>query len=131
MATNLEFRIPSLLENKINELDKYFDQFKSELFSLGLNQRQSDAIVKLTNNLLAENRSIIDYLLKNTVTPPRKIVEHVFDYNKKTLEAIDSQFKRYKELIFIMATIMLQSLIFNIRIFVFKGEKDVIFCEVC
>lgn len=94
MSSNFEFRIPSLIEKKLEELDNFFIQFKSDLFLIGLNQKQTDGVVKLMNSLLTQNKNAIKNLLENTATEPQRIVEHVIGRCNQSLVAIDSHCKR-------------------------------------
>lgn len=94
MASKFDYRIPSLIEKKLVEFDKFFVHFTSQFFCIGISQKQMDDIVELMRNLLVENKNIIDYLLEKTSTQPKKIIEDVFGHSEKSLEAIGSQYKR-------------------------------------
>lgn len=89
------FRIPSLIEKEQNKLKDYFNHFKKELFSIGLDQKQTDAVVKLTKSLVSETQKSIDFLLKNTAVQPQKIVDELLDGSKKILDEMNSQYKRF------------------------------------
>lgn len=94
MASNFEFRVPSLIEKQFELLDKFLVKFKSEILLIGLTHKQTDIVVKLMNDLLTENQNAIDHLLINTVTEPQKIVQNVLGHCKKSLSPFDSQYKR-------------------------------------
>lgn len=94
-----QFRIPSLIEKEQNKLKEFFNHFKKELFLIDLNQKQTDAVVKLTKSLMSETQNSIDYLLKNTKTQPEKIVGDIFNQNKLILGDMDSHYKRFEHLI--------------------------------
>lgn len=88
------FRIPSLIEKEQNKLGDFFNYFKKELFLYGLDQKQTDAVVKLTKSLVSETQNSIDFLLKNTAVQPRKIVADLLDRSKIILDGMNSQYKR-------------------------------------
>lgn len=94
MASNFDFRVPSLIEKQFELLDKFLVKFKSEILSIGLTHKQTDIVVKLMIDLLTENQNAIDHLLINTATQPKKIVQNVLDHCKKSLSPFDSQYKR-------------------------------------
>lgn len=94
MASNFDFRIPSVIENRLIESTKVLNKLKSELLSIDINQNQMSNVVTLIKELITENRKSIEYLLKNTATKPEKIVEDVFINSLRSFESIDSHYKR-------------------------------------
>lgn len=95
MASYSEFRIPSLIEKECVKFEKSIENFNTELSSIGLNYKQTDSVIKLTRNLLSESQNSIDFLLKNTVTQPTKIVDNLLSHGMKVLERMDSHAKRF------------------------------------
>lgn len=87
-------RIPSLIEKQLLNQDKFLDKFKSELLSIDIEHKQTDNIVRLIKDLVAEHRNCIIHLLQNTSTKPDKIVGDVFGHCLKSLQLIDSRYKR-------------------------------------
>lgn len=94
MASNSEFRDSSLIEKQIELLDEFLVKFKSEILLVGLTHKQTDMVLKLMNDLLTENENAIEHLLIQTTTEPQKIVQNALGHCKKSLSAIDSQYKR-------------------------------------
>lgn len=94
MASNFEFRIPSLLEKELNKLNILLNKLKSDLLLFNLDENQTTNVVQLIKDLVNENKNSIDYLLKNTATTPEKIVGDVLGNSIKYFESIDSQYKR-------------------------------------
>lgn len=94
MASNFEFRIPSLIEKEIKKLEICLNECKKEYLLIGLNQKQTDCVVKSMSNLLSKIQNSTVSLLKNTVTPPEKIVNDLFGRSTSLLNGIDSQRKR-------------------------------------
>lgn len=88
------FRIPSLIEKHLLEEEKFLNKFKSELLSIDIEHKQTDIVVRLIKDLVAEQRNCIVNLLQNTSTKPDKIVGDVFDHCLKSLQLIDSRYKR-------------------------------------
>lgn len=54
MASNFEFRIPSLIEKEIKKLEICLNECKKEYLLIGLNQKQTDCVVKSMSNLLSK-----------------------------------------------------------------------------
>lgn len=94
MASNFEFRIPSLMEKELQNINDSVKHFKNELFSCGLEYKQTDKVVKLVKDLIADNQTSLLFLLQNTVTNPEKIVGDILGANQKALQAVDSHYKR-------------------------------------
>lgn len=94
MASYSEFRISSLIEKERIKFEKLIATFKAELLRIGLDYKQTDSVIKLTNNLLREAQSSIDFLFQNTVTQPTKIVNDLLGHGQKVLEQINSHAKR-------------------------------------
>lgn len=95
MASNYTFRIPSLSEKQLGELDKNFNKLKSDLLSSGFDHSQMNNVVKLMNELLSMNKKSIQYLMEKTEINPEKIIHDVFGHCQNRLKSIDSQYKRY------------------------------------
>lgn len=89
------FRIPSLIEKEQNKLAEFFNSYKKELFLIGLDQKQTDAVVKLTKSVVSETQNSIDFLLKHTAMQPERIVGGFMDHSKIILDAMDSHYKRF------------------------------------
>lgn len=89
------FRIPSLLEKEQNKLAELFNSYKNELFLIGLNHKQTDAVVKLTKSVISATQNSIDFLFGNTALKPEKIVGNLLDHSKFLLDSMDSQYKRF------------------------------------
>lgn len=94
MASNSEFRIPSLIEKELEKFDTFLNVFKADLSLIALNQNQKDSIVKLMSALVSESQNSIDFLLKNTVTRPEKIVGDLLGRFTNFLDGINSNYKR-------------------------------------
>lgn len=94
MASNLEFRIPSLIEARLNESSETLKKIKSELLLLDITQDQANNVVQLFKDLMTENKNSIEYLLNNTETNPQKIVQDVLKHSLKFFESIDTAYKR-------------------------------------
>lgn len=90
----MAFRIPSLIEKQLIELDKFLNNMKSQLILSGLDYKQTNNVARLMSELLFESEKSILHLIKNTVTSPEKIVGDVFGQCKKTIQSFDSQYKR-------------------------------------
>lgn len=87
-------RIPSLIEKNLREQDKFLEKFKSKILSIELEHKQTDDVIQLMKDLVAEQKKCIVSLLRNTSTKPDKIVEDVLDHCFKSLKMIDSRYKR-------------------------------------
>lgn len=87
-------RIPSLIEKKIQDLDKFYDKLNSDLVSIGLDYQQTDKVVKVMKEIISEHKNSIEYLIKNTTTSPEKIVGDVLGHSYDRLQLIDSKYKR-------------------------------------
>lgn len=114
MTSNLEFRIPSLIEKEIEKLENCLNECKKEYSLIGLNQKQTNCVVKSLKNLLNEIQISANILLKNTVTSPKKILSDLLGRSKNILEGMDSQYKRL--------------LFFNV--FEYEGIRITIICAV-
>lgn len=90
----MAYKIPSLVEKQLNELNKFLNIMPSQLILNGLDYKQTDNIVRLMKELLCESERCILHLIKNTVTSPEKIVGDVFEQCKKAMQSIDSKYKR-------------------------------------
>lgn len=102
MASNNEYRIPSLIEKELRRIDESINKFKYELSMIGLQYKQTDSVVKLINSFIDDNRKSILLLLENTTTKSGKIVDDVLGYSQKQLLSMDSHYKRYIKLFFQM-----------------------------
>lgn len=90
-----EYRIPSLMEKEKTKLVEFFKSYKRDLICIGLDQKQTDAVVKLTKSLVSEAQNSIDFLLKNTIMQPVRIVGDLLDHSKNMLDGMNSQYKRF------------------------------------
>lgn len=94
MASNLHFRIPSLIEKEMKKLEICLNECKKDYLLIGLNQKQTDCVLKSMSNMLSKIQDATVLLLKKTVTPPEKIVNDLFGRSTSILNGIDSQYKR-------------------------------------
>lgn len=93
--TSNEYRIPSLLEKEQNKLAVLFNTYKNELFLIGLNQKQTDSVVKLIKSMMSATQHSMNFLFKNTALKPEKIVDSLLDHGKYLLDSMDSHYKRF------------------------------------
>lgn len=99
MASNNEYRIPSLIEKHLRTIDESINKFKHELLLIGLQYKQTDSVVKIMNDFIDDNRKSILFLIENTSTKSEKIVDDVLGYSQKRLQSMDSHYKRYIRII--------------------------------
>lgn len=64
MASNSEFRTPSLIEKERVKLEKSITKLKSEFSLIGLNYKQTDSVIKSMKNLLSEAQNSIIFFWK-------------------------------------------------------------------
>lgn len=94
MGSNFEIRVPSLIESELNKLEKVFHSARTEFLLIGLNQSQSNAVVKMIKFFLSECQNSIDFLMKQTKTQPEKIIADIFGQSTSILDSMDSHYKR-------------------------------------
>lgn len=94
MDSNFQFRVPSLIERELNKLETFFHSVRTEFLLIGLNQSQSNDVVKLIKKIMSESQNSIDILLKQTKTQPEKIIADIFGRSTSILDSMDSHYKR-------------------------------------
>lgn len=95
MASTYQFRIPSPSYGELKKFGEYLDKLKHDLLKCGFDHKQMNTVVKYMKELLHETEKTLSYFLENTETNPNRIIHDVFENCQKSLQLIDTRYKRY------------------------------------